>query len=188
MSNFRFGTQNPIPYRDGNYGIDVRLSGHGNISTENDVTEDEQNLIKAKAIHALQVALSNISAQGASCLELQRYVSQINQSITEALAKDGYKCHVVMANIMPDEVSRQLIDKYKRAAAVTNPAAADLAMRNEAMRAQMVAQSAQPQVMAQAAVGVQAAVAANRPKFCTNCGAPTGPAGKFCSNCGSQLF
>lgn len=160
MAHIRFGTQNPIPYTAYEYdGMTVGIKGSGDIIVDKEVDASQETLIKSNAIAAMQQALGSVNAKQIRCTDLAICTKEISDAIKMKLAEIGYDAKVTINNLIVDSESSKRIEDFKN------------------KNAAVVAGSAQAQ-----------AVSPSRPKFCPNCGTPTGVSGNFCSNCGSRLM
>ena len=160
MARVPFGTQVPITYRADEYdGVTVALRAAGVVNTEQEYSDADQNIIKSYALQTLQEALTKFNTMQVRISELPSHASEINGMIADKLTAAGYKSTVSINSINVDEESRKVIDNIIRQK--LDPTAANTVNA--------------------------ATVNAVRPKFCPNCGTPTGASGNFCSNCGSKL-
>ena len=159
MAQIRFGTQNSIPYSTDEYnGMTVGLIAAGVINTEQQLSEVEQNTVISYSLQALRESLTKFNSMQTRISQLPSHAQEINNMIAEKLTAGGYKSTVSINMIGVDEDSKRMINEYVR-----------------------------KQLDPNSAVSGNAAAVANRPKFCPNCGTPTGASGNFCSNCGSRL-
>lgn len=160
MAQIRFGTQSPIPYKAYEYdGMTVGIKGSGEIVIDNEVDASQQTLIKSNVIAAMEQALDSVNARQVRCTDLPAHIREISDAIKQTLAEKGYDCKIVINNLIVDSESAKRIEDFKN------------------KNAAVVAGTEQAQ-----------AVSSSRPKFCPNCGTPTGVSGNFCSSCGSRLM
>lgn len=193
--NVKFGTREPVPFKDSKTGVTVNARGHGNavVTAADSSRYPSAEAISEKAGEAATNALMRYLQENSGSAEFVKLVSKqadIAAYIAEDLKKIGLNPIRVMIGTlnMDDESKRAYTEAEQKQMLEADPTMAQayaVAQEAEKMRAAQKSQTAQTAQTAQAAQTTQAAE--YRPKFCPNCGSPTGASGKFCTNCGSKL-
>lgn len=150
LEGLKFGTKNPVSYRDSAYGIVARVRAHGfyaieiidpllfykNVIETASVTNmrpvDMQQIVANRydyeIINVLQVAFTKLSGQGISAFDVGAYNFEVCDSVQQALeeryqwaSKRGIKLSNLGMEVTPDEKTQELIDKRNDVAIFNDP-------------------------------------------------------------------
>ena len=186
----RFGTQYPIPFRDGKTGMNVyvRANGSARVVVKDPAKytspDDVESRGKMIAVDQLMKAVESLSGT-VDAMSLQMQSGEIARSMSEGFKEYGLEAAAItIMQIGPDAES---VERLKKTVSNSSFSAAQL---NEMMqKATAAAQAASVPKAAAAAQAVSAPKASaaqdSFPKFCQYCGAKAGS--RFCPECGKQL-
>ena len=174
----RFGTQYPIPFRDGKTGMNVYVCANGSARVvvkdpaKYTSPDDVESRGKMIAVDQLMKAVESLSGT-VDAMSLQMQSREIARSMSEGFKEYGLEAAAItIMNIGPDEESAE---RLKKTVSDSSFSAAQL---NEMMQKATAA--------AQAVSAPKASAAQDSfPKFCQYCGAKAGS--RFCPECGKQL-
>lgn len=197
LTKIRFGTQTPIPFRDGPSGLSVyvRYNGDAALSMIEPGAKFGTDLAKSIIVCEMSNEICKISEQNVSADQLPSFRNQLTFAASKALREKGVEAKIMLASLTIDEASSKKLAEIKRKQELASMSPDEAAKRLAKAQAEAMATmkaGRQPGAAGAGSIGAGMAAAAApgaaSPLIttCPACGAPAGLA-KFCSSCGSPL-
>ncbi len=212
----KFGMESNYSDPEYKYIVIKVIGETGVVSDSLKGSDEDQTYIRNIMNPAISNALSVLSGEKISYRDLASHKERFSSAVTEALnARSITVTSFKLIDIAPNDSSRKIIEQMDKMNAISRMTPEELArlQQEKLQEAQRVWDALSPEEKArveaenkrrleedaermkqtveaaQKIVAASAGEAAVRsiPKFCPNCGTPTGGCGKFCSNCGTKL-
>lgn len=197
----KFGTKEPIPFVDSETGVKMELRAFGNaifaVQDTSAYQSEEQAMEKAQelCVEELVSQINRLSGH-IKVTNYSKIREEFMMTSKERLKQSGLLGVVDLGGInLTDESQKRLKEAQEQLRMAQDPAYAEakrVREEAEAMQEQMAAARAMKSASSETVEPVKAASAdgsampvtgSARPKFCPNCGTPSGT-DKFCRNCG----
>mgnify|MGYP002857262024 CR=1 FL=1 len=177
MGSFNVGFEVESNYADPDYRyIGVKVIGEVTVSSnDHDGSEQDQKYVKDITSLAIMDVLPELSRENISYRDLIMHKDRILSAVSESFtSKNITVTSFSLMNIVPDEDSGKMIEQMDKMNTISKMSPEELV-------------KIQQEQMAAVEAMKEGATVTTFPKFCPNCGTPTGGTGKFCSSCGSRL-
>ncbi len=198
---FVFATQHEIMVQDKESGVLLGVKMRGLITADTEDIPAVQYKGYTQSVKALVVAqLSNLVRKVCTndpVANIGSHVAEMNEGIEAALLTQGtpVRARVRIEEVLLAGKSRKLLEQLRYAQEMSDPEKAarviEQKMREQGITPEQMAAATGAgagEIRPQTAGAIPAQPqTAHRPKFCPNCGSPTGDSGKFCRNCGTKL-
>lgn len=197
----KFGTKEPVPFVDAQTGLNIGLTAHGSaiVAVKDTAAFRSEEEAVAKAQEICKEELGNQIRNFSGQIDVSKY-PKIIQEFKIASVQRLKECGLIgvtdLAGIhIAEESKKALAEAQEQLRMAQDPAYAEakrVREEAEAMQEQMAAGRAMKSASSETVEPVKVAsvdgsampvTGSTRPKFCPNCGTPSGT-DKFCRNCG----
>ena len=191
--HFQFGTKHPVPFQDAGTGLMVNVLARGSASVKVEDFAAYKNVdeVSEKGRAMVSELLEQFLRNQSGSMEVKMLLPnkmEIERKFKEALEEPLRQCGLkpVMVSIVGMNVD-EAAPAMAGASAPQPQAAGQPQGTPQPEAAEQPQGTPQPEAAEQPQGMPQPEAAGYRPKFCPNCGSPTGESGKFCRNCGTNL-
>ncbi len=179
----KFGTAAPVKYMDPelNLIVDGIAYGHATI-----ITDEPQEEVQEKTAPYALAGIKRFFDEYSGNLKFTRLPEKMNacaKILEEELKKTGYTVQDVVIDGITMTAESQ--NKYIEASRNLMMKENKIVTVEELQKHSITDDS--PISPTPAIVPAQSGIRHSRPKFCPECGTPTGTSGNFCANCGYKL-